>query len=204
MIRLRPTEPGRVVEVEGGVGVVVEPGQVEEVALPRALRLVGELVEEAVEGAERVAEAAHRLAEVSRALLGVGEDRAGLAGEGPDLVADRRRRLFEEALVGRSAGPSACACGISPISAGRAALEKLLTLAKAASPALRALGNSISVSWIACCWLAKLPSAALEEVTKRSISESWRPSSVVSRPKSWITRASATRRLATARLRSAT
>src|SRR4029077_1786063 len=33
----------RVLEVEGGVEVVVEPGQVEEDALLRALRLVGEL-----------------------------------------------------------------------------------------------------------------------------------------------------------------
>ena len=36
----------------------------------------------------------------ARALLGVGEHRPHLAGEGPDLVADRLRRLGEEALAG--------------------------------------------------------------------------------------------------------
>src|SRR6187549_2137700 len=56
--------PAGVLQVEAGVDVVAEPGQVEEVALARALRLEGELVEEAVEPAEGVAEARDRGLEV--------------------------------------------------------------------------------------------------------------------------------------------
>ena len=82
--------------------------------------------------------------------------------------------------VACSAGPSASACGISPISAGRAASEKALELARPAWTAASVAGNSTSDSWIACCSLAKLPSAACEPLTKRSISASRRPSSVVS------------------------
>ena len=79
-----------------------------------------------------------------------------------------------------SAGPRASACGIRPISAGRAASEKALELARPDWTAASVAGNSTSDSWIACCSLAKLPSAAWEPLTKRSISASRRPSSVVS------------------------
>ena len=105
--------------------------------------------------------------------------------------------------VASSAGPRACACGIRPISAGRAASEKALELPRPAWTAASVAGNSISDSWIACCSLAKLPSAACEPLTKRSISPLRRPSSVVSTPKLWITPASALRRAATAVLMSA-
>ena len=99
--------------------------------------------------------------------------------------------------VALKAGVEACACGISLVRAGKATFEKRLELARPALAARSVAGNSCSESWIDCCWLAKLPRAASEEVTKRLISESWRPSSVVSSPKSWITRASATCRWAT-------
>jgi hypothetical protein len=81
--------PRRVLEAEGGVEVVVEPGQVEEVALLRALRLVGQLVEEVVEAAERVAETVDGLLEGRRAFGGMRQRGADLTGEGPDLVANR-------------------------------------------------------------------------------------------------------------------
>ena len=88
-----------------------------------------------------------------------------------------------------SAGVRAWACGMRPSRAGRAAVEKLSEAAKAAWAAGSAEGNSTRV-------LDRL--LLVGEVAERRLGggdeafelASWRPSSVVSRLKSWITRAS--------------
>ena len=80
-----------------------------------------------------------------------------------------------------------------------------MELAKPAWAACRVEGSSTSASWIERLLVGEVAERRrLEEVTKRSIWVSRRPSSLVSRPKSWITRGERPAALGdAARLRSA-
>ena len=60
-----------------------------------------------------------------------------------------------------NAGTDACACGIRPSRAGRAASEKRFDAVSAEFSAVSVEGNSRSDSCSACCWLAKLPERVL-------------------------------------------
>jgi hypothetical protein len=91
--------PARILDI-GRVEIMVQPRQVEEEALLRAAGLVGKLVEEAVEGAERVAEAGDGLVKWLGAFVEVGQHRPDLACEGADLIAERHQCLLEQPLVG--------------------------------------------------------------------------------------------------------
>src|SRR5919106_3630077 len=87
----------RVLAEEQRVGVVVQPGEPEQVTLlGGAGRVVGECVGELVELAEPVAERGGEVAERPGSLLGVPHRAADRTGEGPDLVAQRGDRVAQE------------------------------------------------------------------------------------------------------------
>lgn len=94
----------RVLETEGAVEIVVGPGQIEEVALGAAFRLVGELIEEGVESAEAVAKAPHRLFQRFGTPVGLTQHRTDFTRERPDPLADRFGRLAEQLLSSLEGG----------------------------------------------------------------------------------------------------
>src|SRR5262245_36814305 len=88
--------PVGVLKRVGGVQVVVEPRDVEEVALRGTGRVVRDRVESAVQLGEPEPQPGGALAQRVRRLRDVRDRRRDLPGERPDLVLDRAGRLLEE------------------------------------------------------------------------------------------------------------
>ena len=94
--------------------------------------------------------------------LGVGQDRADLAGEGADLVADRARSSVRRA----ARWPSAPAPAPAPAGSGRAApggppWRRCRRWRRPIRPALRVEGNSVRISWIELLLVGEVAERAL-------------------------------------------
>ena len=123
---------------------MVEPGQVEEVALPVPFGLKASSLRKQLRPPSALPKLAHRLVE-RRGAPALAWVRTGRIWRVKGRIWSRIGAVVwsKKRSVASKAGPSACACGIRPISAGRAALrEARWSWRGRPAPRRRVAGNS--------------------------------------------------------------